>query len=534
MTTTRESTRSSRTLSTHLDTLLLFGLFLGTVLSRIPFRSQILYHWDSVNFANAMRHFDMLQEHPQPPGYIVYVWLCRLVDLAFHEANTTMVWASIVASGMAVVMVYLLGKMMWDRRVGAMAALFLASSPLFWFYGEIALPHTVDAFLVLLAVWLLYRIRQGERRILWLAIVVLAITGGVRQQTLIFLLPLVFYAMWGLDWRHWLMAGGLGGVLCLLWFVPLMASCGGISAYLSKTSTFTARFQESTSIAMGAGWSGIVHNLRKLGLYTAYGLGTALVAFGLGGLWRLVRADWPRRAENLIFLGVWVAPGLLFYSLVHMGQQGLIFVYLPALILLAAVVLMRLVSHPHWTTRILLVMLLFINASAFLFANEYPLGPGTQRLLTRSTLANSDQYFQSRFVALREQFPPQRTAIVASKWAYAEYYLPEYTLLRVDQVAEEGATRTIFRQWPGSSGHLVAKDLLPNSLPAEGGSLVLFDPELQPLVSEETDMGVAHLANGDRLLYLLLKPGWVLLYDDQHGLRIGQGADQGNGLVGPQ
>ena len=48
-------------------------LFVITALSRLPFRSSILYPWDSVNYAFGMRRFDVLAEQPQPPGYIVYV-----------------------------------------------------------------------------------------------------------------------------------------------------------------------------------------------------------------------------------------------------------------------------------------------------------------------------------------------------------------------------------------------------------------------------------------------------------------------------
>ena len=78
------------------------SLFVLTLLSRVPFRSQILYHWDSVNFAYAMREFSVAKEQPHPPGYIVYVWLCRVVNLLFHDTQVTMVWISIVASALAV------------------------------------------------------------------------------------------------------------------------------------------------------------------------------------------------------------------------------------------------------------------------------------------------------------------------------------------------------------------------------------------------------------------------------------------------
>ena len=66
-------TRSSFVDGIGRDRIVHLGLVLMTALSRIPFHSRILYHWDSVNFANGLRHFDVLAEHPQPPGYIVYV-----------------------------------------------------------------------------------------------------------------------------------------------------------------------------------------------------------------------------------------------------------------------------------------------------------------------------------------------------------------------------------------------------------------------------------------------------------------------------
>jgi len=75
------------------EILIALCLLLITILSRIPFRSQVLYHWGSVNFAFAMQRFDVAAEQPQPPGYIAYVWLCRLVDLLFHDLQVTMLYS---------------------------------------------------------------------------------------------------------------------------------------------------------------------------------------------------------------------------------------------------------------------------------------------------------------------------------------------------------------------------------------------------------------------------------------------------------
>jgi 4-amino-4-deoxy-L-arabinose transferase-like glycosyltransferase len=391
------------------DALHLVGLFLLTALTRIPFRSQFLYHWDSVNLANGMRALDILQEHPQPPGYIVYVWLARGVNLLTHDANAAMVWLSIVGSGLAVVALYLLGRELWGRRVGLAAALLLCFSPLFWFYGELALPHTVDAALVLLAVWLLARVRRGDHRALWPAVAVLALAGGVRPQTLVFLLPVALYGLWPVGWRRLLLAAALGTVLCLAWFLPLIHSTGGLGPYLAKMSDYGGRFEASTSILKGAGLAGVEHNVRKIVLYTLYGLGLAalpLAAALIAGVARRrhLAGAWPK----IVLLGLWVLPVAGFYSLIHMGQQGLIFVYLPALLLLAAWALMRLLPQRLWRPAVIAVLVL--HTGIFLACPEYPLGTDSQRMLTWETIRHSDEYWGARFEAVRG-FDPATTTI---------------------------------------------------------------------------------------------------------------------------
>ena len=56
------------------------ALSLLTVLSRLPYRARMLYNWDAVQFALALREYDIVKHQPHPPGYILYVALGRLVN----------------------------------------------------------------------------------------------------------------------------------------------------------------------------------------------------------------------------------------------------------------------------------------------------------------------------------------------------------------------------------------------------------------------------------------------------------------------
>lgn len=474
-------------------------LFALTLLSRTPFRSQILYHWDSVNFANAMREFDVIQEHPQPPGYIVYVWLSRLVDLLFHDAQVTMVWISIVASALAVAALFYLGRAIWSRRVGTVAALLLASSPLFWFYGEIALPHALDTFLIILSVWWLYEVMQGKTGYLFPVIVVLGIAGGVRQQTLVFLLPMTLFAMRRVRFKRWLLAGGLGAAVCLAWFVPLIASAGGVDAYLEKTGRYADRFQTTTSVLMGAGWSGVAYNTRKLGMYTLYGWCAGLIPAAAGLAAQFRRPLKPGFWERFWFLALWIGPALGFYAFIHMGQQGLIFIFLPALLLVSAVGLVRLLERwdrERWWGAVAITLAL-ANAAIFCLVPEYPLGPGTQRLLTRATLVNNDRYFQDRFAAIEANFPPETTAILMRNSEHVAYYLPAYPRLPIPLVSgglnEETASPA-------------ERDLLAERIfrPEEVRAIVVFDAELAALNQAQARTRQVPLQHDGALAYIPL------------------------------
>lgn len=499
-----------RTSERNRDILLAAGLFALGVLSRLPFRSQILYHWDSVNFAYAMREFNVAKEQPHSPGYIMYVWLCRLVDVLFHDAQTTMVWISVVASALAVASLFYLGRSMFDRRVGLIAALLLTVSPLFWFYGEIAVPHTLDTFLVITSVWWLYETMRGQYHYLYPAIAIVALAGGVRQQTLVFLAPLLLFALRRVGWKRFLAAGTLGAALCLVWFIPLMISSGSLSNYVSVMGAYNRRFQENTSVLMGAGWEGIKYNVRKLTLYTMYGWNVALVPaviYAASAAARLWRRECPNRWERLFFLLLWIIPALVFYTIIHMGQQGLIFVFLPALLLLSAVGLARLLAaRPYWLMAAT-VALAALNVGIFL-APEYPFGPGTQRLLTRATLVNSDHYYQDRFEAIKKNFAPASTAILAANWHHVEYYMPMYPLLPVDIVSSEQAeSRLSYRR---EGGVLDAQQL--NLTPDREGwvRLVIFDPKLEPFNGTPQLTQSVALEHGGRLGVLALSANQAL------------------------
>jgi hypothetical protein len=73
--------------------------FVAGLLSRAPFRSQLAYHWDSVQLVLGVREYNVVLSQPHAPGYFLYVMLGRLVNLVVGDAHASLVWLSVVFGG---------------------------------------------------------------------------------------------------------------------------------------------------------------------------------------------------------------------------------------------------------------------------------------------------------------------------------------------------------------------------------------------------------------------------------------------------
>src|SRR5947199_1585729 len=106
----------------RLDLLCAVALSLLTVLSRLPFRARMLYNWDAVQFALALREYDVVKHQPHPPGYILYVALGRLVNTWLDNPTAAYVVLAVACSGLTTFVVYLLARTAYDRATALVAA----------------------------------------------------------------------------------------------------------------------------------------------------------------------------------------------------------------------------------------------------------------------------------------------------------------------------------------------------------------------------------------------------------------------------
>jgi hypothetical protein len=444
-------------------------LALATVVSRLPFRSRYLFSWDSANFALALDHYNVTFHQPQPPGYPLYVATAYLLRLLFGEANASYVALSILASGVAVFALTMAAQRLYGRTTALLAALLLATSSLFWSQGEVAYPYATLAAFTSLVAWLCLIVRDGGRAAPALTVaaaLLIGLGGGFRSELLPFLLPLWLAAAlqraapWPARLRTLALGAVVMAVTVLAWYVPMVQRSGGWAAYQQATAGYYTYFIQTTS---GAGklLLGLLENSRAVFGYLYNGLGLALLPM----LYFIGRFFAPQRIvldHRVRFLLLWLAPPLLFYVTVHVGNPGYVLSIVPALCVYAAEAVRGLVADVQhglallasrvrlpaalgaagWVTPaagLIVAGIALSNAALFLLAN----GEGRYR-----EIRQIDRILSRQVAYIQEHAPPASSVLFAyDRSRQYRYYLPRHRLELLFDVAVAGAVTDTSRYW---------------------------------------------------------------------------------------
>jgi hypothetical protein len=481
---------------------LAFGLFVLGVLSRVPFRSRMLYHWDSVNFALGMEQFDVRLHQPHPPGYLLYILLGRLVDLLVGDANASLVWISIAFGGLTVSVVYLLGRRLFSRCEAIISASFVLTSPAFWFYGEVALTYILEAFFVTAIALACLETLRGKWWMAFLSALLLGLAGGIRQTTLVLMLPLWVFSLRKCSLKTVLAAISLVGLTTMAWLVPTVILSGGVVPYLKASRAIGGGVLSNFEL-FGGGSSPLawLEPFVRLGMYLVYGLMLWILPLTYGIIRGASNArTWLGRwlsDDRAQVVALWLIPNLALYAPL-VRAPGHTFSFLPALVLTAAVALMMLIRDLSgwlsWPAQRLALALtsftLTVNVAFFLAAP--PQLFGIQRVVATTpswpTIRYRDRHLLERVTYIKQQFDAATTLILTTglDYRHPDYYLRDYKTLNY------------------------GTELLTTDILAGDQTLVFFGDALG---SRRDDVQTVVLPSGGLLLYLRLDANSGIITD---------------------
>ncbi len=296
---------ASREIQIRTKAVLLFAItFALYFVSRSPGLDEI----DSVNFAMGIRHFDLWNHQPHPPGYPLFVFAGWIgVRLFGISPELSLHIAAALGGALLVAVWFLIVRLQFNERLAWWVSGCLAITPVIWMTATKVLSDTLAAALVSAQILAgLHFIRNGRRGSLLATSLLGAAGAGVRPQLFLVVLTVLVTA---LSWRkpRWTMSiFGIGALVvgCLLWLVPMW--------YL--------QWRLHPDNAMGAVYPHLVYKfwagrLHKPNMYLFAGdwspryLGTRLAFHFLGwfGLGFGLIQSWPGAVAGVVILSTGLA-----------------------------------------------------------------------------------------------------------------------------------------------------------------------------------------------------------------------------------
>jgi hypothetical protein len=360
--------------------LLIFCLF------SFPFISHYLYNWDTGNFALGVETYNVSMHQPHPPGYPVFIALGKALDYIFNNINFSLTLISLSFAFLAVLFLFFLILEIYPERffLAFITALFLIFNPIFWFYRELALTYTVDAFTVIFLLWIFYKNKKNNNY-LYLGSLILGLAGGFRPTLIIFLFPLFCYNFFFIkDKRIKKIIVNLLILIIavLIWLLPMVLLSNGAGEFYNVLKNLFSASEASIPL---------LQNIK-----TFYGVLAVAINVLLIFLIKL-------KYRNLLLALIAGLPALLVYTFMHFGQPGYALILLPIFIFLSISGIEYFLHKIY--LRIILIILLFFEASIFLFLNNQVSNPVTyaQTNIIEKKLSSLDPWlFKFNYYMIKE------------------------------------------------------------------------------------------------------------------------------------
>jgi 4-amino-4-deoxy-L-arabinose transferase-like glycosyltransferase len=296
------------------------ALLVYLVATRWPLAPKYLYYFDSANFALALENFNPALHQPQPPGYPLFVALTRIIHLFVLRPERVFLIAGLIAALAAVLLIRVLAREMFGRTAGILAAVLLATNPVFWFGGitnQIRVFLAVSAIGVSLLAWRAVS-RPREPHWLYATFGALAIAGGFRPAFPMLMVPLVLWIWWRNGARPRQLAIGVATLAATAfpWLAVTVWAVGGGMRYVQVLEDYAVSQFQGSSALFGAAAPSAFHMFAEAVVWNL--LGTLVWIWAVPFL---VRSN-PYGSARLkaVFLGLALLPSFLFSAFVHIGD----------------------------------------------------------------------------------------------------------------------------------------------------------------------------------------------------------------------
>lgn len=263
------------------------AIFLFACLIRIPFLAHGPGGWDDIDFALALKNYDVAQMQPHFPGYPVYVLAAFGVSAWVSDPFLALSWLSMLAAACSVFPLYYIVEKVSGKRLAIWVTLLWSTAPLSLVLGTQPLSDSFGTLIALCvaASSLIVLQQQRTQRARALALLASGLLLGLLYGVRLSYLPFAAVPLWAGyvylrdtgNWSDVLRAAAGAVLISAAWVIALAGNVGGFDTLWMLATSFTAgHFSD---------WGGTFHEGASLLDRLTYWLGRQLMAAGAGTPW---------------------------------------------------------------------------------------------------------------------------------------------------------------------------------------------------------------------------------------------------------
>lgn len=294
-------------------------IFLFIWLSRLIVAdySNSFHSVDVGNYILAVFDYDISADRPHMPGYFLYVYFFKFLNLFFENGNALFVVGQSFFQAVSSIFIYKIIKDKFELKYNIAILVLIYSIPMIYLYGIMSEIYSVDILTISVFLYLIHKDKIS------FMLPILGVIFGIRQSSGIFLLPAIIYFYFyefkfnNYKFKDLLLSIGIFTIICLMWFIPLTLSTGGIFNYFKLLSI-------QNNYVVGVKF---INNLISFITYSIFYFIPILILFIFSK--RISKLDINK--INISYLLI-IIPQLLFYSLYHYNK-GYALLLIPAIIL---------------------------------------------------------------------------------------------------------------------------------------------------------------------------------------------------------
>lgn len=217
---------------------MIFLILILALMLRIIYLRESLWLDEAINVLSAknLGFWDFVTKYPigdfHPPGYFAILWVWSHL---FGYSEAAVRSPSIIFGIISVWITYLIGKNMFNKRIGIISSLFLATNPLHIYYSQEARMYAFATFAVVLSVLFLIRILREDDDLLKVGYILSLILVFYSDYVAYFAIPAQFVYVLIFKRSHilkvvFLMINGFIFLIPWLFIFPQQLLSGSVAA----------------------------------------------------------------------------------------------------------------------------------------------------------------------------------------------------------------------------------------------------------------------------------------------------------------